>query len=149
MKARKLLWLIPIVIIIVLAYYYLSTDLGRTNSDEVFEVQVAGNIVSGSIRANVDGFVDGDAVGIYVVNSKGEKAGELLDADNQVDHGQYTYNREKNQWIPMDVYFYKEDKSTVDMYGYYPYGVPTDVSSYLFEVKQDQSKVSQKTGLSA
>lgn len=148
MRKHRLLRLMPFAIATVLAGCNPFDDFEQSPTDGKLEVQIAGNIVSTTTRANTEGFVDGDAVGLYVVNYKGDAPGELLDAGNQIDHGQYTYSLEKNQWIPMGAYYYKDDKTAVDFYGYYPYGKPDDVNSYAFEVMQDQSVASEGGSLS-
>lgn len=103
------------------------------------EVRISGGINQQPTRATAEGFVDGDAVGIYVVNYQGTQPGPLLDQGNQADYAQYTYDEKANKWIAMGKVYYKDDKTPVDLYGYYPYAKPATVSAYPFEVKQDQS----------
>ena len=148
MRKHRLLRLIPFAIATVLAGCNPFDDFEQSSTDGKLEVQIAGNIVTSTTRANTEGFVDGDAVGLYVVNYKGDVPGELLDEGNQIDHAQYTYSLEKNQWVPMGTYYYKDDKTAVDFYGYYPYAKPEDVNSYPFEVMQDQSVASEGGSLS-
>lgn len=112
------------------------------------EVRISGGINQQPTRATAEGFVDGDAVGIYVVNYQGAQPGPLLDQGNQADYAQYTYDEKANKWVAMGKVYYKDDKTPVDLYGYYPYAKPATVSAYPFEVKQDQSTFSESGKLS-
>jgi hypothetical protein len=90
-------------------------------------------------RVNDNGFCDGDAMGIYVVDYSDDNAGELKATGNRANNLRYTYLENKNIWKPdYDVYF-KDDKTPVDIYAYYPLGSPEDMSNYAFSVKQNQS----------
>lgn len=101
-------------------------------------------------RASSDGFADGDAVGIYVVNYTDGNAsqGTLLDNGNQADHVRYVYSASERSWTPSQNVYYKDDKTNVDIYGYYPYSKPESVSAYPFEVEKDQSVPAEGSGLS-
>ena len=101
-------------------------------------------------RASSDGFADGDAVGIYVVNyTDGNLSqGILLDEGNQADHVRYTYSASERTWTPVQNVYYKDDKTNVDIYGYYPYSRPESVSAWPFEVEKDQSAAAEGSGLS-
>lgn len=102
-------------------------------------------------RASADGFADGDAVGIYVVNytDGNVSQGTLLDKGNQADHVRYVYSASARTWTPSQNVYYKDDKTNVDIYGYYPYSKPESVSAYPFEVEKDQSVPAEGSGLSA
>lgn len=102
-------------------------------------------------RASADGFADGDAVGIYVVNytDGNVSQGTLLDEGNQADHVRYVYSASARTWTPSQNVYYKDDKTNVDIYGYYPYSKPESVSAYPFEVEKDQSVPVEGSGLSA
>lgn len=81
-------------------------------------------------------FEQGDVVGIYVVNYNGSTAGTLASSGNHYDNVKHTLGEKWNAETPM----YWDDKEThADFYCYYPYGTPTDVNSYSFSVKADQS----------
>ena len=101
-------------------------------------------------RASADGFADGDAVGIYVVNytDGNVSQGTLLDEGNQADHVRYVYSASARTWTPSQNVYYKDDKTNVDIYGYYPYSKPESVSAYPFEVEKDQSVPAEGSGLS-
>ncbi len=90
-------------------------------------------------RVNDEGFCDGDAVGIYVVNYENGAPGQLLVEGNQGDNVRYTYDEANMKWVPESPVYFKDKKTPVDIYGYYPYGVPESIESYTFEVQKDQS----------
>ena len=100
--------------------------------------------ISGSIsqeyitRANDGGFCDKDVVGVYISDYKDNVPGELLDNGNHVDNLRFTYDEGSNRWIPAYEVYWKDNKTDIDIYGYYPYGDPASVSEYPFEVAKDQ-----------
>lgn len=102
------------------------------------EVNISGSIYQKSTRATAEGFVDGDAVGIYVVNYSNSVPGTLLDKGNQANHVKYVFNELENKWVPEYKVYYKDDNTHVDIYGYYPYDRPESVNAYDFEVAVDQ-----------
>ena len=90
-------------------------------------------------RVNDEGFCDGDAVGIYVVNYNGELAGTMLDSGNQADNVKFVYNESENKWTPTYPIYYYNKTTLVDIIGYYPYDKISAVNDYSFEVQKDQS----------
>lgn len=91
-------------------------------------------------RVNDEGFCDGDAVGVYVVNYQNGASGSLMDEGNQADNVRYTLDEANQRWMPESPVYYKDKKTHVDIYGYYPYSSVSSVSEYPFEVLKDQSK---------
>ena len=90
-------------------------------------------------RVNDAGFCDGDAVGIYIVDYNGSTAGELLDAGNRADNVKHTFDEAAYKWIPSYDIYWKDDKTHIDVYGYYPYSMPDNIAAYAFNVEKDQS----------
>mgnify|MGYP005931101347 CR=1 FL=1 len=90
-------------------------------------------------RVSDAGFCDGDAVGIYIVDYSNSTAGALLDAGNRADNVKHTFNEAAYTWIPTQDIYWKDDKTHIDIYGYYPYSTPDNVQNYAFEVQKDQS----------
>lgn len=90
-------------------------------------------------RVNDEGFCDGDAVGIYVVNYENGVPGQLLVEGNQGDNVRYTYDEANMKWVPETPVYFKDKNTPVDIYGYYPYSVPESIDAYNFEVQKDQS----------
>lgn len=92
-------------------------------------------------RVNDGGFCDGDQIGLYGVNYTNDNAvaGTLADSGNQVDNARYTYDEANNAWTTSSPVYYKDAVTHIDLYGYYPYGAPSLVGAYRFEVAKDQS----------
>ena len=99
--------------------------------------------ISQSYTTRVDdgGFCTGDQIGLFGVNytDNNNIAGTLLDDGNQVDNARYTFNAEEWSWTSSGGVYYKDSKTNIDLYGYYPYGTVKSVSEYAFEVAKDQS----------
>lgn len=113
------------------------------------EIRIGGGI-DGATRVLDGAFSDGDQVGLYGVNYEADNTvpGELLDAGNQVDNARYTYDKANNSWNSSGQVYYKDAKTHIDLYAYYPYGTPTDVENYLFTVQTDQSGAGVTDGFS-
>ena len=108
--------------------------------DTSLPIQLFNEIVQvPTTRVNDEGFCDGDAVGIYVVNFENGSSGTMQVEGNQADNVKYIYDEANLKWTPeQDVYF--RDRNThVDIYGYYPYANPASIGAYPFEVQKDQS----------
>lgn len=108
--------------------------------DTSLPIQLFNEIVQvPTTRVNDEGFCDGDAVGIYVVNYENSSSGTMQVEGNQADNVKYIYDEANLKWTPeQDVYF--RDRNThVDIYGYYPYANPASIGAYPFEVQKDQS----------
>lgn len=90
-------------------------------------------------RVNDAGFCDGDQVGIYVVDYDGSTAGELLDEGNRGDNVKHTFDEANFKWNGAYDLYFKDNRTNVDIYGYYPFAYPDNVSAYAFEVQKDQS----------
>lgn len=99
-------------------------------------------------RVDDGGFCDGDRIGIYGVNYTDENstAGTLLDEGNQVDNAMYTFDEAAWTWRSQGDVYFKDAVTHIDLYGYYPYGMPESVSAYAFEVRQDQSGANVEDG---
>ncbi len=91
-------------------------------------------------RANDSGFADGDAIGVYIVDYNGNNPGELAVIGNRASNARFTFAETAYQWNSDYDIYWKDNKTHIDVYGYYPYGNPTSISSYSFEVLKDQSK---------
>lgn len=95
-------------------------------------------------RVNDDGFCDGDEIGVYIVDYDGTTAGELLDNNNRADNIKHTFDEASYKWNAARDIYWKDDKTPVDIYGYYPFSSPSNVSEYTFEVQKDQSTTTVK-----
>ena len=92
-------------------------------------------------RVNDGGFCQDDQVGLFGVNytDNNTLAGKLLDEGNQVDNARYTYDEANNKWVSSGNVYYKDSKTNIDLYAYYPYSTVNSVNEYVFEVQRDQS----------
>ena len=122
----------------------------RTETGEPGKIEISGSISQEYVtRANDDGFCDGDAVGIYIVDYDGSTPGELLDEGNRADNLKYTFDETAYRWSPAYDVYWKDDKTHIDIYGYYPYADPSDVDNYAFEIQKDQSKEAEYGNMGA
>ena len=91
-------------------------------------------------RVNDNGFCDGDIMGVYIVDYNGNTPGTLANNGNRGTNVPHTFDEAAYKWNSAYDVYWKDDRTHVDIYGYYPYGTPTDVNAYTFEVKKDQTK---------
>ena len=89
-------------------------------------------------RADQDGFADGDVIATYIVDYENGSPGTLKDNGNRADNLFYTFNEPGYRWVPAYNVYFKDEKTPVDIYGYYPAAYPESVNSYDFEVALDQ-----------
>jgi len=90
-------------------------------------------------RVNDEGFCNGDAVGIYVVDYNGLTPGTLLNEGNRADNVKHTFDEANRQWNASRDIYWKDNKTNVDIIGYYPFGSPLSTTQYSFELQKDQS----------
>ena len=101
-------------------------------------------------RANDNGFVESDAIGVYVVDYEGKEAGVLLASGNRADNVRHIYGESTNSWIPEHPIYRKDGDTHVDIYGYYPYAstAPSNIHRYAFQVQTNQNADVADSGLS-
>ena len=129
--------------------------------EQLFEQEaVPGNLIpisfNSSIRqeptkATADGFVGGDAVGLFAVNyiDDNAQAGTLVAEGNQADNVKYVFDEANHKWAPVKSVYYKDINTHADLYLYYPYQKSiSDVNAAGFEVQKDQSSAATETSLS-
>lgn len=92
--------------------------------------------VTTSTRVTDYGYENQDKIGLYVVNYVGETPGVLRNTGNYVHNMRFTYD---GLWTPDKEIFWKDENTKADFYCYYPYGTPSDLTSYIFSVKENQS----------
>lgn len=90
-------------------------------------------------RVNDDGFCDKDEIGVYIVDYEEDAPGVLKNSGNRADNLRHTFDEASYRWIPDHDVYWKDSKTPVDIYGYYPIASPEKVNEYLFEVMKDQS----------
>ena len=120
-----------------------TDDTGITSpigTDSNIPIEIRNEINQVTVtRVNDEGFCNGDAVGVYVVNYDNDTPGTLQNKGNQVDNVKYTYDEANGKWIPEYDVYYRDKVTPVDIIGYYPYATPSEVNTYAFEVAKDQS----------
>ena len=120
----------------------------EVNNNTLLPIQLYNEIVQvPTTRVNDEGFCDGDAVGIYVVNFKNGESGTIQVKDNQADNVKYVYDEANFKWNPTEDVYFLDHNTHVDIYGYYPYANPQSVDAYPFEIQKDQSTVASNGAL--
>ena len=134
---KKLLWLAAAVMMMAC-----SDQLGgMLNEDSQLPLRLSGSIAQENVtRANEQGFVSGDRMGIYVVDRVNGEPGVLGAADNRAKNILYTFDGEAYLWSSPTSIYWRDNQTPIDIYGYYP-GVNyiSDPTAYVFEVQRDQS----------
>lgn len=119
-------------------------------TEQISEVQVSQGTpainLTGSInqqnltRANEQGFVSGDRMGIYIVDYANGQPGQI-GTDNRAANVIYTFDGDAYRWSAPTTIYWRDNTTPVDVYGYYPaanyIGNP---SAYRFEVSSDQNE---------
>ena len=127
--------------------------VGNTGLDEsgMIPLNIEGRINQTATKANAQGFVNKDAVGLFAVNylEGNTVAGTLVPEGNQADNVKYIFDETNFKWNPVRAVYYKDINTHADLYLYYPYQASiTDVNAAGFEVKKDQSAAATATELS-
>lgn len=91
-------------------------------------------------RVNDNGFADGDVMGVYIVDYNGNTPGTLQSSGNRGNNVRHTFDEANYKWTSAYDVYWKDKTTHIDVYGYYPFGSPTDVNNYAFEVAKDQSQ---------
>ncbi len=118
---------------------------------DLIPLNISGSIEQVATRATAQGFVNGDAVGLFAVNYSENNtiAGTLEAEGNQADNVKYVFDETNYKWVPVKPVYYKDINTHADLYLYYPYeGTISDVNAANFEVKKDQSAAATATELS-
>ena len=90
-------------------------------------------------RANDGGFADGDEIGVFIVNYQDETEPVLQATGNHADNVRFTYNEETGKWTGSYQLYWKDKKTPVDAYGYYPFDAElSSTSAYQFSVQKNQ-----------
>lgn len=100
--------------------------------DNVMQINV---LHPSATRATETAFESDDMIGIYATEYSGDVASPLQISGNWANNVATTYNG--TTWIPAKKIFWSENK--MDVYGYYPYMIPTSIDEHLWSVQLDQS----------
>ncbi len=103
-------------------------------------IMLAGEIDQVAVtRVNDSGFCTGDGIGVYFVDYNGNIPGQLSLAGNRGNNVRFTFDETAYQWNSDYDIYWKDNQTHIDVYGYYPYGTPSSIDAYAFEVQKDQS----------
>lgn len=118
--------------------------------DPKTEIQITGTIDQHSqTRANDGGFVDQDAIGVYVVDYANGNPGELLAQGNHVTNMKFTYDASTSFWTGTSKIYWKDSHTPVDAYTYYPFREAVENPSAMpLVILPRQDKEDEKTGFS-
>lgn len=118
---------------------------------DLIPIGISGAINQQATKANAQGFVNKDAVGLFAVNylEGNTVAGTLVPEGNQADNVKYIFDETNFKWNPVRAVYYKDINTHADLYLYYPYQASiSDVNAAGFEVKKDQSAAATASELS-
>ena len=122
---------------------YCSDDWGGAEnvSKEMNRISLSGEIEQVAIsRVNDSGFCNGDVMGVYIVDYQGSEPGELQNNGNRGTNVRHTFDESTQKWNSAYDVYWKDKTTHIDVYGYYPFGSPENVTAYEFEVQKDQSQ---------
>lgn len=71
-------------------------------------------------RANEQGFVTGDRMGIYIVDYVNGVPGVIDAKNNRASNVLYTFNGDTYRWSSPSQIYWKDNNTSIDLYGYYP-----------------------------
>ena len=100
-------------------------------------------------RASDAGFMDGDMMGVYVVDYVDNQPGTLATQGNRADNVRFTFDQGSASWNGTTDIYWKDSNTPVDIYGYYPFDAElSNVTDYKFSVStyQDDAPESGQVG---
>lgn len=101
-------------------------------------------------RADDSGFADGDVIGVYAVDFVNGQPGSLSDIGNNADNIAFTFDEGSCRWNSASSITFSDDKTSIDLYGYYPYIKEVDdVNSFPISVESDQRGESKNRKMSS
>ena len=140
---RKIILLVAIALSCVCWACY-DNEIAGPDAGQACLISLSGEIDQVTLsRVNDGGFCHNDVMGVYIVDYEGGSPGTLLDEGNRATNLQFTFDEANYKWNSAYDVFWKDSKTPIDVYGYYPVGTPESVNAYAFEVRKDQSKLSE------
>ena len=109
--------------------------------DGVMQIEV---LHPSATRATETAFEGGDKIGLYATEYNGDVASPLQISGNWANNVATTYDGAI--WTPAKKIFWSENK--MDVYGYYPYMIPSSIDEHLWSVQLDQSTPETANALS-
>lgn len=117
-----------------------DSQAGDASNDARQLISLSGEIVQVAVtRVNDNGFANGDVMGVYIVDYEGNTPGTLKNCGNRGDNVRHTFDEANFRWSSAYDLYWKDKTTHIDVYGYYPWGQPSEVTAYEFEVQKDQS----------
>lgn len=124
---------------------------GQRTSDVGRQINLSGQIVQENVtRASDYGFVNGDRMGIYIVDYENGQPGTLSATDNRASNVLFTYSGEDGyRWTSPAAIYWRDQQTPVDVYGYYPgYNYIAQPTAWQFEVQSNQNREAKDGDLS-
>lgn len=116
-------------------------NFGESDSDVKRPIVLSGEIDQLYVsRVNDNGFADGDVMGVYIVDYEGSNPGTLQSQGNRGTNVKHIFDEEAYRWNSVYDVYWKDSKTHIDIYGYYPFGSPVDVNAYPLTIQKDQDK---------
>lgn len=149
---KKIFLLLPSALLLLGAC---SDDSLRTDKDcsseFAGEVKIQAEIDQINLtRANDAGFADGDVFGLYAVDFANGQPGQLMSSGNNADNVDFKFDELNYEWNGSEAVRFKDDKTPVDVYGYYPYSEEiADVNKYPVSVEYNQDGDTSGKSMSA
>lgn len=120
----------------------LTQSSSTTNSTNC--IHLSGEIDQVAVtRVNDNGFCNNDVMGVYIVDYEGGNPGILKNNGNRGDNVRHTFDEAGYKWTSAYDIYWKDKHTSIDVYGYYPFGSPKDVTAYEYEILKDQNKVAE------
>ena len=117
----------------------LTNGTSLNGSGQKLELQA--NIQQENVsRANDNGFADGDQIGVFVVNYDNETTAPVLQlSGNHADNVRFTYDDNEYKWNGSYQLYWKDNKTPIDVYGYYPFiSQISSITEQPFSVERNQ-----------
>lgn len=99
--------------------------------EEKIPVNISFGVSVSQTKVTENAFENGDQVGLYM------SYGDLQNTGNHINNQLFSLN--SGAWKTDTEVFWKDNTTTADFYAYCPYGSPTYVAEYEFNVNSDQS----------
>ncbi len=154
MKHNRILYFCPAVLSLILSACADDDSVFRGESAASSEIEIKLQAAIDQVnisRANDSGFADGDRIGVYAVNfTDNGNPGTLNASGDLASNVGYTFDEQSLTWTGDRQLYFKDDKTPVDFYGYYPYDSSiSDINAYPFSVERNQSAEVSGSSMSA
>lgn len=125
------------------------TDDLLTDKQQPKAISLSGSIQQQNVtRADEQGFVTGDRMGVYIVDYEEGQPGTLHTTDNRASNLAYTFDGDNYRWTAPTTVYWRDRETPVDVYAYYPLAnYISQPTAYNFEVQADQSLPAQNGDL--